>query len=70
MYRYESKIYGLSFELDRGRFDFELGYNLFFSNTVKESERMSDINFIFDSQYINDDIKLGVYKLNLVYTLP
>ncbi|MFT5056975.1 MAG: hypothetical protein ACI80H_001696 [Pseudoalteromonas distincta] len=61
---------GLSFELERGRFDVELGYNLYFTNTVIDEDRMSDINFIFDSQYINDDLKLGVYTLNLVYTLP
>jgi len=61
---------GVSFLLERGKFDVEVGYNLFLSNTVIDSERMSDIDFIFDSQYINDDIKLGLYTLNLVYSLP
>ena len=63
-------VAGLSYELERGKFDVEIGYNLFFTNTVIGSERMSDIDFIFDSQYINDDLKLGLYTLNLVYTLP
>jgi tetratricopeptide (TPR) repeat protein len=63
-------VTGVSYELERGRFDVEVGYNFFFTNTVIDAKRMSDIDFIFDSQYINDDIKLGLYTLNLVYSLP
>jgi tetratricopeptide (TPR) repeat protein len=61
---------GVSYNLERGKIDFEMGYNFFTNTTVINSKRMNDTNFIFDSQYINDDIKLGLFTFNFTYSLP
>jgi hypothetical protein len=63
-------LVGTPLELERGSFDIELGYSYFINNTIVAETRMEDIDFILDSQYINDDIKLGLISLNFVYSLP
>jgi hypothetical protein len=61
---------GLSYELSRGRVMFDFGYQLFSNTTFNEAKRLEDIDFIFDTQYINDDIKMKFFTFNISYSIP
>jgi hypothetical protein len=61
---------GISYPLERGTIGLELGYNFYTNTTVDEGKRMEDQNFIFNTQYINDDIKMRLFTVNLIYTIP
>lgn len=61
---------GLAYPFFQGIIGIETNYLHFFGVTVNEDKRMDDLNFIFNNQYVNDDISLRLMTINLTYKLP
>lgn len=56
--------------LDVGMVALDLGFSYYFSTTVNPENRLNDLNFIYNNQYINDDIRMRPVWLNVKYLLP
>ena len=63
-------IGGIGFPLSKGILNLDANYSYFLKNTVNASKRMSDLNFIFNNQYVNDDISLRLILINVSYKFP
>jgi hypothetical protein len=63
-------LLGLATPLAEGTLSLETNLAYFFSNTVNSKLRMSDLNFIFNNQYVNDDVSLRTMMLNISYKSP
>lgn len=63
-------IVGLSTPLSQGMLSLETNFSYFFGTTVNPDKRMDDLNFIFNNQYVNDDISLRLMMVNLSYKFP
>jgi hypothetical protein len=63
-------VAGIGIPISKGILDIEINYAYFLSTTVKDSKRMSDLDFIFNNQYVNDDISLRTAMINLSYKIP
>jgi hypothetical protein len=61
---------GIGIRISKGILNVEVNYAYFLSTTVKQSKRMSDLDFIFNNQYVNDDISLRTAMFNLSYKIP
>lgn len=61
---------GLAYQANFGTFGLEASYFYFFNTTVNPDKRMNDKNFIFNNQYVNDDISIRMFVLNLSYKMP
>lgn len=61
---------GISFQMGTGIFSLDASVSLYFKNTVNSEKRMDDLNFIINNQYINDDISLRLFALNVHYQIP
>lgn len=61
---------GLAFPFYQGLFGIESNYFYYFGRTVNSEKRMDDLNFIFNNQYVNDDISLRLLSFNISYKLP
>ena len=61
---------GLAYPFFQGVIGLEANYFHFFGNTVNENKRMDDLNFIFNNQYVNDDVSLRLMSINLTFKLP
>ena len=63
-------VLGVNYLLETGQIGLEAGYNIYTKTTVHDQKRMDDTEFIYNTQYINDDIKLRLVTLNLTYSVP
>lgn len=61
---------GVSYPATIGYFSFDISYVYFFRNTVAADKRLDDQNFIFNNQYVNDDISLRTWMFNISYKMP
>lgn len=61
---------GIGWYLDRGKVDLELFYMQFLRKTVTDSKRYKDEDFIFRTQYVNDDLLFFQAGLNVKYSVP
>lgn len=61
---------GISAALAKGVISIETGLESYFKNTVNAEQRMADLKFNFNTQYVNDDIALRVAFINVRYTMP
>ncbi len=61
---------GAGFPVSKGILSVDVSYNYFFNTTVKSSARMNDLDFIFNNQYVNDDISLRTMMVSLTYKFP
>ncbi len=61
---------GITTPVAKGNLGIDLGYSFFIKNTVNKMERFTDSNFIFNNQYLNDDIKIRSLMLNISYKFP
>jgi opacity protein-like surface antigen len=63
-------LFGFAIPMSSGTFGVEGGFAYFFNTTVNSSKRMDDLNFIFNNQYVNDDVSLRLTMINLCYKFP
>lgn len=63
-------IIGASMPLAQGNLSLEVNFGYYFGNTVNKDKRMNDLNFIFNNQYVNDDVSLRTMMVNLSYKFP
>ncbi|MFM9944629.1 MAG: outer membrane beta-barrel protein [Bacteroidia bacterium] len=63
-------IIGLSMPVAQGMVSLETNFSYFFGTTVNPDKRMDDLNFIFNNQYVNDDVSLRLMMVNLSYKFP
>jgi len=61
---------GVEIPVNRGSFGLQFGYYFFSNTTVDSDMRGADSDFIYSTQYVNDDIKLRLLKVGLSYSLP
>lgn len=61
---------GISAALSKGVISIETGLERYFKNTVNADQRMADLKFNFNTQYVNDDVALRVAYINVRYTMP
>lgn len=61
---------GFGIPVGKGMVAVDMSYMVFFRNLMDETKRYSDLSFIFNNQYINDDIKLTMFMFNLSYQMP
>ena len=61
---------GFTYPFFQGIIGIETNYLHFFGVTVNEDKRMDDLNFIFNNQYVNDDVSLRLMTINITYKLP
>lgn len=62
--------FGIGYPLGKGFIGFDMSYLVSLRNMVDPSKRLSDLDFIFNNQYINDDIKLSMFMFNISYHMP
>ena len=60
-------VSGITMPLGKGDLGIDLGYQNFLKNTVDKEKRLVDLNFVFNNQYLNDDIKLRSFMFNISY---
>ncbi|MFN4082350.1 MAG: hypothetical protein ACK4K9_01840 [Bacteroidia bacterium] len=60
---------GLEYALGNGYFGINMQYHPYFQNTIIEDKRMNDLNFIFNNQYVHDDVKLQNIFINFYYRI-
>jgi hypothetical protein len=63
-------LLGFSRKLTKGTMEFQLEYQLFARTTVKSELRLDNETFVFNTGYINDDVKLNMLNLSMTYTIP
>lgn len=63
-------LIGVSTKAGKGTIGLEVQYGYFLKNTVNDSKRMKDLDFIFNNHYINDDIRLRSLMFNIGYKHP
>jgi tetratricopeptide (TPR) repeat protein len=63
-------IIGASVPLAQGTISFDANFGYFFGNTVNKNYRMKDLNFIFNNQYVNDDVSLRIMMLSICFKMP
>ncbi len=61
---------GLAYPLFQGIIGLETNVFYFFGETVNPDKRMDDLNFIFNNQYVNDDVSLRLMTINITYKVP
>ncbi|MCB0735887.1 MAG: hypothetical protein KDC92_00145 [Bacteroidetes bacterium] len=61
---------GVEKNLTRGRVGVMLKYTSFLNLINNPDQRYSDMDFVFESAYILDDVKLGFWGISLQYSLP
>jgi hypothetical protein len=63
-------IIGASMPLAQGNLSLEANFGYYFGNTVNNDKRMDDLNFIFNNQYVNDDVSLRLMMMTISYKHP
>jgi hypothetical protein len=61
---------GVSFDIDIALVSLDLGYSSYARTTLKKDIRNSDQDFIFRTQYINDDIVPKLLMFNIGFAVP
>ena len=61
---------GVSYTLPRGIISLDVSYMNFLTNTVVAEKRTEDMDYIFNHQYINDDVRLRMMGICLTYKVP
>mgnify|MGYP000294827106 CR=1 FL=1 len=61
---------GMAIDLDAVTVSFDLGYSNYFTTTIDGSQRLSDRDFVFSTQYINDDIVPRLLIFNIGFSMP
>lgn len=61
---------GVQWPVSKGTMNIGLGRYSAFRTTVNQDKRLDDLAFIFNNQYVNDDIKLRSWSLNVQYMIP
>jgi len=61
---------GIAYPLFQGIIGLETNVFYFFGETVNPDKRMDDLNFIFNNQYVNDDVSLRLMTINITYKVP
>ena len=63
-------LLGTTIPLPQGSLSIEANFGYYFGTTVNPDKRMSDSDFIFNNQYINDDVSLRMMMVNVCYKIP
>ena len=63
-------LVGISLPVAQGIVGLETNFAYYFGTTVNMNKRMNDLNFIFNNQYVNDDVSLRSMMVNLSYKFP
>lgn len=61
---------GLQFPVSKGMLNCGISGNAALRSTVNKEKRLDDLTFIFNNQYVNDDIKLRTWTLFIQYQIP
>jgi hypothetical protein len=61
---------GVSYTLPKGIISLDVSYMNFLTNTVNAEKRTDDMDYIFNQQYINDDVRLRMMGICLTYKIP
>ncbi|MFT4522596.1 MAG: hypothetical protein ACI8ZN_001546 [Bacteroidia bacterium] len=61
---------GVEYKLEKATIGLQGGFNWFGSTTVMGDQRLADEDFIFSTQYINDDVKMRVFTLSITISGP
>lgn len=61
---------GVQLPVSKGKLNIGLSRYSAFRTTVNPDKRMEDLDFIFNNQYVNDDIKLRSWSLYVKYFIP
>ncbi len=61
---------GISIPIEIATLDMDMSYLHYFSTTIDPDMRMNNTNFIYNYQYIHDDIKLRSLLLNISLKMP
>lgn len=67
---YASFKLGVAYQSRVGKLGIDCSYLNFFTNTVNKDTRYNDQNFIFNNQYVNDDISMRMMLINISYKTP
>lgn len=62
--------FGVGVPVGKGMVSLDMSYLVFFRNIIDESKRYTDLSFIINNQYINDDVRLSMFMFNLSYHMP
>lgn len=55
---------------NRHIFRLGMGYQFYFQNLVNPDKRLANSSFVFANEYMNDDVKLGIFKCSVSYMVP
>ncbi|MFT5513771.1 MAG: hypothetical protein ACI8SE_002181, partial [Bacteroidia bacterium] len=61
---------GVSFDIDIALVSLDIGYSSYARKTIKSDIRTKDQDFIFRTQYINDDIVPKLLMFNIGFSIP
>lgn len=61
---------GISLPLARGFAELEIGYSWYLNMVTRDEKRFDNTEFIFNTQYVADDIRMRVLEISINYSLP
>lgn len=61
---------GLNADLDKGSFELSTTYDWYLLKTIDSDHRFDNQDFIFDSNYVQDDLRFRLWSVNLSFRWP